>query len=295
METRAEPVSSRPFDIAAWREIPLGLLVLAVGVASVTLPTLVSLARFHWTTESGAHAPLILVSGAWLIWRERHAIHFRPHSISLVWLALLLPVLLLTYIYARSVSMLGTESMALYLTLVLLGFFYWGPRVMKRLWFAVLYLGFLIKPPYGLVAELTQPLKIGLSQASVEILSILDYPVAASGVLIQVGQYELLVKQACAGLGSLVTLLALGLLYIHLTRSSWRWRSVALLLAIIPIALLANLLRVLILVLLTYHAGDAVAQSFAHDLAGIVTFALSLLGMLAFDAFLGRFGRREPA
>jgi exosortase/archaeosortase family protein len=97
-----------------------------------------------------------------------------------------------------------------------------------------------------------------------------------------------LVKQACAGLGSLVTLMALGLLYVHLTQPSSRGRNVALILSIIPIALVANLLRVIILVLLTYHFGDAVAQSFAHDLAGIVTFALSMLGLVAFDHLLSR-------
>jgi exosortase len=135
---------------------------------------------------------------------------------------------------------------------------------------------------------MTQPLKIAISSVSVEILYALGYPIAGSGVLIQVAQYELLVKQACAGLGSLVTLMALGLLYVHLTQPPSRGRNLALILSIIPIALLANLLRVIILVLLTYHFGDVVAQSFAHDLAGIVTFALSMLGLVAFDQLLSR-------
>jgi exosortase len=115
-------------------------------------------------------------------------------------------------------------------------------------------------------------------------------------VLIQIAQYELLVKQACAGMGSLVTLMALGMLFIHLTRPPGRLHGMLLLLAVIPIALLANLLRVIILVLLTYHFGDAVAQSFAHDVAGVATFVLSLLGMLMFDRLLTyALGRRNRA
>ncbi len=54
----------------------------------------------------------------------------------------------------------------------------------------------------------------------------------------------------------------------------------------IPVALGANYLRVLILILLTYHAGNNVAQGFAHDAAGILTFVLSLLGMAAVDKVL---------
>lgn len=262
-------------------------MLIAAAVATLLVPTLMTLGRNHWTTEGGAHGPLILISGLWLVWRERKHIHFRPEAISNWWLVLLAP-LLLAYAYARSVSMLGIETASLYLTMVLLGFFYWGPRVMRRLWFPVIYLGFLIHPPYALVAEWTQPLKIYISQASVDLLHLFGYPIAASGVLIQVGQYELLVKQACAGLGSLVTLMALGLLYVHLTQPSDRIRTLILLSAIVPIAIFANFLRVIILILLTYHVSDGVAQSFAHDIAGVATFALSCLGMFAVDYLLTR-------
>jgi exosortase len=156
----------------------------------------------------------------------------------------------------------------------------------RRLWFAIAYLGFLVRPPAGLVAELTQPLKIAISDSAVSLLHALDYPVAAAGVRIQIGQYELLVQQACAGLGSIFSLFAICLLYVHLVRRADPLRNALLLLAVIPVALGANYLRVLILILLTYHAGNNIAQGFAHDAAGILTFVLSLLGMAAVDKLL---------
>jgi exosortase len=263
-----------------------GRLVLLAGIAALVLPTLASLARFHWTTENGAHGPIILVSGLWLLWRARSEFVFRPHSIPPAWLLLLVPLLGL-YVVARSAGFLGAETASLWLILVLLGFAFLGPAAMRKLWFATLYLGFLIKPPHGLAEELTQPLKIAISEASVGLLHWLGYPIASSGVLIQIAQYQLLVEQACAGMGSLFTLLAMGFLLIHLTGLS-RARSLVLTAAIIPIALLANFIRVNILVLLTYHSGDAVAQSFAHDLAGIVTFVLSLGGILGLSLLLER-------
>lgn len=258
-----------------------------LGIAALVVPTLLSLAAQHWSTSNGAHGPLILVSGVWLIWREREWLSFKPGSISDAWLLLLVPLLLL-YAYGRGFQLLGTESAALYGVLLLLGFYYWGPAAMRRLWFALLYLAFLIKPPYGMVAEATQPLKIAISELSVDLLHALGYPVGQSGVLIQIDQYELMVQQACAGLSSLVTLFALGLLYIHLIKPASRLHAVLLLAAIVPIAMIANLLRVLLLILLTYYAGDAIAQSMAHDAAGVVTFSLSMLGMFLFDRVLGR-------
>lgn len=268
------------------------MLAVAAGVAALLVPTVVTLGQTHWSTDNGAHGPLILVSALWLFWRERASIAWQPGSIGSAWLLLLAP-LLFAYFGGRSLDMVGTESAALYLILLLLGFFYWGPATMRRLWFACLYAGFLVKPPEGLIAELTSPLKVWLSGVAVDLLHLAGYPVGKSGVLIQIAQYELLVKQACAGLGSLVTLLAMGLLYVHLTRPEGLRHKAILIASIIPIAILANLLRIIILVLLTYHGGDAVAQGFAHDLAGVMTFALSMIGMLAVDALLQR--RRRPA
>ena len=119
------------------------------------------------------------------------------------------------------------------------------------------------------------------------ILYWLGYPVANSGVRIQIAQYEVLVQEACAGLGSIFSLLAIGLLYIHLSNRKLSRRSLLLIIEMIPIAVIANVLRVIILLLLTYHVSDAVAQSFAHQIAGLTTFALALLGMFALDAVLG--------
>ena len=262
------------------------LLVVLGGLSLLGVPVMVDLARNYWSTTAGAQEPIILVSGLWLLWRERDLVLFQPGSIPGAWLLLLLPFLAL-YLFGRSLHLLGTEAIALYLVTILLGCFYVGLPAMRRMWFAWLYLAFLIKPPQELVTRLTGPLQIGLSDVSVRLLSLAGYPVGSAGVTIQVGQYELLVAQACAGLGSLVALLAIGLLYVHLTRPEGRVHTALLLVGIIPLALVANLLRVLIIILLTYYAGDGVAQSLAHEIAGLGTFMLSLFGMVALDGLIG--------
>ena len=213
MRSSALDISSvSPAAIRQSLRLPWHIAVLLVGITALVVPTLLSLGRDFWSTDNGVHGPLILVSGAWLIWRERTRIRFRPGSIGLGWLIAFLPLLLVIYAYGRIFGVVPIETAALYAMLVLLGYYYWGPKVMRRLWFAILYLGFLIKPPFTLTAELTQPLKIWLSGAAVSILHTLGYPVGNTGVTIQIAQYELLVKQACSGLGSIFSLLALGLL-----------------------------------------------------------------------------------
>jgi exosortase/archaeosortase family protein len=82
---------------------------------------------------------------------------------------------------------------------------------------------------------------------------------------------------------------AIGLCYVHLNRSSGTLHSALLAAAIIPIAILANFVRVVGLVLLTYYFGDGVAQGIGHDFAGVTTFVLALAGLFAADTAISFF------
>ena len=132
----------------------------------------------------------------------------------------------------------------------------------------------------------TQPVKLGISSSVVGILAKLGYPVATSGVSIYIGQFELLIAAACAGLNSLISLTAVGSLYVYLRRNASLRYTLLLVLMILPIAVFANFVRVLVLVLLTYYAGDAVAQGFLHEFAGMFMFVVSLMTIFAVDRTL---------
>jgi exosortase/archaeosortase family protein len=112
--------------------------------------------------------------------------------------------------------------------------------------------------------------------------------VARAGVVMQVGQYQLLVADACAGLNSMFTLESLGLLYMNIMAYTSRWRNVLLAVLIIPISFVANVVRVVILILVTYHFGDAAGQGFVHGFAGMVLFLVALVLILMVDSLLSR-------
>jgi exosortase len=167
-----------------------------------------------------------------------------------------------------------------------------GGALMKKMWFPLIYLAFVFPPPDSFVAAATQPLKIAISQAAVWLLYEVGYPIANSGVTIQVGQFQLLVAAACAGLNSMISLTAIGLFYVYL-RHNANWRYAAILMfAIIPIAALANFIRVLLLILITYHFGDAAAQGFIHNFAGITMFLAALLLVFGLDLVASPLRRR---
>lgn len=249
-------------------------------------------ARQSWTTEQGAHGPLVLAIGIWLLSREWGAARQLARPGAAVLTAILFAVLLPLYVFARVTSIIEIEGAVMYALLLSAAYALWGGATLRRLWFPLFFLLFAFPPPDTLFAMLTQPLKIFVSETAVSLLYALGYPVAGSGVTIQIGPYEMLVAAACAGLNSLISLTALGLFYTYIRHSAnWRY-MVLLLLFILPVAVVANLVRVLMLLLITYHFGEAAGQGFFHELAGMTMFLTALLGIFLVDSLATPVRRR---
>lgn len=263
-------------------------IVLWLGIAALAIPTLVRLAQTYWSESEGGHGPIVLATGLWLLLRERRQVQaIASRGDGRVTAALLVPALC-GYVLARMTGMLGVECLGLYVALVALLYDVAGWRGVRYLGFPLIYLLFLFPQPETLILPFSHVLKLGLSTAAVWVLSHLGYAVGQGGVVIYVDQYELLVAKACSGLNSLIGLGAIGVFYAY-TRFQGNWRAaVPLLLAIAPIAVVANFLRVLVLILVTHYFGDRVAQVYVHDLAGVMLFTLAVLMMLGADALIER-------
>jgi exosortase B len=161
-----------------------------------------------------------------------------------------------------------------------------GSAGLKVIWFPLFFMIFMLPLPGLLVAAVTMPMKIAVSAVAEFVLHGWGYPIARTGVILQVGQYQLLVADACAGLHTLFTLEALGLLYLNLMRHESLFRNVTLAILIIPISFIANVIRVMVLTLITYHFGDAAGQGFLHGFAGMVLFLSALLLIIGVDSLL---------
>jgi exosortase B len=266
--------------------------VLALGLLVTVLPTLFAMATQSWTREEGVHGPLVLAVAGWLIWRSwgELAPLARPGN---PWLAF--PVLLVAsaaYVVGRAFNFLIIEVAALLLALLAIAYAHVGHRVLMKMWFPILFLVFVIPLPGWLLDSMTQPLKILVSDVVTWLLAAAGYPITQVGVTLYIAQYQLLVEDACAGLNSIISLTAVGLTYIYLLHNA-SWRYALLLMAfLLPIAIVANVVRVIILVLLTYYAGNEVAQGYLHDFAGIVTFVSALLLIFLLDTLLTPIRRR---
>jgi exosortase len=271
-------------------------VALLAGALCVAIPTFIFVVRETWSGEQGAHGPIVLFTGLWLLWKEWPKARPWTCRPSLASSALLLAALLPLYVFARITQIVEIEGYVMYACLLGALYSVIGPAAMRRLWFPLLYLGFIFPPPETVVAAITNPLKVELSRVAVSLLGMVGYPIGAEGVRIYIGQYELLVAAACSGLNSIISLTAISLFYIYV-RHEAEWRYAALLaLFILPVALFSNLLRVLILILVTYYQGEAAAQGFVHEFAGIFMFGVALGTMFLIDEFIRsvRTRRRTP-
>ena len=271
-------------------------VVLLFGFAALFLPTYVDLAKRVWPSDEQGHGPIILAMTLWLLYSQRHAVAAlavqpdKPLGLGMMVFGVLMHVL------GRTQGILVFEVFSQHLVLVGMVLLFLGRAALRLLWFPLFFLLFVVPLPASVVAGITAPLKAAVSAVAASLLYHLGYPVARAGVVLSIGPYQLLVADACAGLNSMFTLEALGLLYMNLMRYKSAVRNVALAVLIIPIAFAANIVRVMILVLVTYHFGDEAGQGFVHGFAGLVLFMVGLTLILLTDnvlrmAFPGRDGR----
>ena len=274
------------FDLRAQWPLVIGLLALAI-------PTIITLAEQHWSTEAGAHAPLVLVTGGWLIYRKLHETRLSPVRGSGWKVALLLVPSLLLYVFGRAYDYLILEALGLYGSTIATAYRLVGGKVLRELSFPLFFLAFAIPIPGWVLDQVTAPLKQFASTITTSVLQRAGFPIVREGVTLYVAQYQLLVEDACAGMNAVVGLTSLGLFYAYIMRgTSWRY-CLLLMLFILPIAVLANVIRIIVLVLLTYYAGDQVAQGFLHGAAGLVLFGTALLLVMGLDSVLWPFFRRR--
>jgi exosortase len=270
---------------------------LAVGFCALAIPTAYLLGTQTWSQEEGAHGPLVLFTAAWLLWRQLPEI--RHHAVSgKNWVVgVSLTISLAMYIIGQAFDFITLSAAGLYGVGVCIFYALFGAREIVRNWFIFTYLLFAVPPPRSWLDTLTFPLKQFVSSAATAILEPFGIPVTHEGVIIYVAQYQYLVEDACSGLNSIIGLLAITLFYVYLTRgSSWRY-SIFLAALTIPIAIMANILRIIILILLTLFMGDGVAQGFMHFTAGIIVFVIALALVASLDSLFATVlpGRKEAA
>ena len=258
-----------------------------IGLVVLYIPSLYDLLTGIWSSQEQMQGPIVLGVSLWLMsnkWLTMEAAAKGQTPSGWGWPLFVFGLVL--YALGRSQDILMFEVGSVIWLLAGLLLLLRGPSALKAQWFALFFMWFMVPLPAPVVDAVTMPMKLAVSYAAEYVLYWAGYPIGRNGVTLQIGQYMLLVADACAGLHTLLTLEALGLLYLNLVRRNSLFRNVSLAILIVPISFTANVIRVMTLSLITYHFGNDAGQGFLHGFAGMVLFLSALMLIIGIDTLL---------
>jgi exosortase len=242
----------------------------------------------RWTVDPNySHGFLIPLLSGYLIWTKRDAFSLSAIDPELKGLPIFMFGLLLL-VLGKAGTIDFVMRFSFLMVLVGLSLFLLGTNIIKAALFPLCYLVFMIPLPSVLYNDLTFRLKLLTSILSTRILSLIGIHAFREGNIIHLNQTSLQVIDACSGLRSLISLLALAVLFAYLTQKSI-WKRLSLILLTIPITIFSNSCRLTVTAILVDHIGPQATEGFFHILTGIIMFVIALVLLVSCGAFIKRF------
>jgi exosortase len=212
----------------------------------------------------------------------------QPNRWGLIVLMLGLAQLILGHIGAE--LFMTRFSMIVVITGLILYLFGWQSLCLLR--FPIAFLLFMIPLPAILLNSFTFPLQLFAAKLSTASLQLIDLPVYREGNIIFLPHVTLEIVEACSGLRSLISLLALSVVFAYLTQRH-TWKICVLVVSAVPIALVANAFRIWGTGVLSHYYGAKVAEGFYHSFAGWSVFVVAGGLLLVVGFVLSQFGARR--
>ncbi len=268
-----------------WFAVLLGLVVLLyAGVLKF-------LVGQWWGDPDYGHGFLVPLFSGYVVWRQREQwlkTESKPANFGLLVMVGAILLLLVGSLGAE----LFTSRVSLLALLAGMILFLAGWKVLRAVSFPLAFLLLMIPIPVIIYNQITFPLQLLASRFATFWLEVAQVPVLREGNVLILPNYSLEVVEACSGIRSLMTLITLAVAYGYLVepRRSVRY---ALVILMIPIAIVSNAIRIMGTGVLTYYFGPKAAEGFFHEFSGWVIFLAALILMFASHSILKRFGNRQ--
>ena len=242
----------------------------------------------RWDMVDYGHAPFILPISLFIAWTKRKVlIEIAQRSINKFYLPgfLLLAFSAFLFTFGWRWDYLLIQVISLIPLLIGMLSFFFGPAIIRPLAFPITYILLLVPPPIGILDSITVPMRQFASVSAEIVLKTFHYPVTRQGLLLHLGGHEIFLGAPCSGFRSLITMFSLGLIYVYFNKGDMK-KNIVLILSIVPLAIFGNVVRVLIITLLTYYFGSEVGQGFLHETSGVVVFLIMLTGLMIIERYM---------
>lgn len=267
----------------AWFVILAALILLVY--ASVIRDLLVQL----WSDPDYGHGLFVPLFSSYVLWHERRGwtkVEIKSNNFGFVVMLIAVSLLLLGSLAAE----LFTSRVSLLVLIAGMILFLAGWQILRIVSFPLGYLISMIPIPAIIYNQITFPLQLIASRLASSLLEVFHVPVLRDGNILVLGNYSLEVVEACSGIRSLVTLMALAVAYGYLV-SPRPWVRYLLAAVMVPIAIFTNALRIVLAGVFAHRFGSVAAEGFLHEFSGWGIFVIALILMIGIDRVLRRVGK----
>ena len=255
----------------------LPIILIFIVFFAIYFQVIVEMATQWWDDSNYSHGLLIPIVSIYFIWLKKEELQKLVRKKSNLGLIFILLGAMI-YIVGTAAAEFFTARFSLVVILFGIILFYYGKDFVKKLWFPILFLLFMIPIPYVIYYTVTFPMQLLSSQASTGVLQLIGMSVIREGNVINLPEYSLEVVEACSGLRSLMTLSALGAAMAYITHKTI-FGSITLFLFSVPIAIGANVFRIVITALGAYFISPKLAEGFLHEVSGIIVFLVGFISL----------------
>ncbi len=254
------------------------LTVLSVLTLVAYIPTFIWMVD-RWSVKDtyyshGFLVPFISLFIAWTKRNELAKLELKPSALGWLFFG--------AGIFIHTLSALWrvyfSSGFALILVIIGLVLLFLGKKQLKALTFPISFLLFMVPLPLVAIANLSFRLKIFAAKVATRLVNYVGVPAIREGSIIKTMHSNLVVEDPCSGIRSLIALIALGSLMAYFSNLS-KIKKTILFLSSVPIAVGTNVIRIVILALVSEMYGAKYASGIFHDTMGIVVFVLAFFGL----------------
>jgi exosortase len=269
LDRPSEPWSS--FDARAW--LAAASLATLGAIVWAYWPTLQEMVH-KWKSEPDySHGFLVVPIALFFLWSRRSTIPLRDMHPSWWGAVVLLFVAALRFL-AGYYYLLPIDGWTLPLTVAGIVWLLFGRAILWWSLPSIAFLWFMMPIPYSAERWLSVPLQTIATKLSTSALIFLGQPAIAEGNVILLGNDRLFVEEACSGMRIFIGILALAFAFVLFSRWKW-WLKSIVVLAVLPVAIITNVIRIVATGLLHQWVSSEVGQKFSHDIAGVVMIPLA--------------------
>jgi exosortase len=250
------------------------LLLVAGGLIALYAPTTLWLIdRWTMSVWHNAHGFLIPPAVAFFAWQELKPVKHLPRASSAWGFLFLIPALAM-HVLDTGIHSQILSAISIVVALPGLSLLFLGVERTKAIAFPLAFSAFMLPIPLAVTERLHLALRHIATASANAVLPILGIDVFAEGTTLHLGIGPLEVGDGCSGFSTLYAAVAVAALTAY-SCNHWRGRIMTLL-AAVPLAIAANVLRVILLAALAQTQGAWIIESWIHPASGMLTFAIAL-------------------